>query len=151
MTPQQEAFLVECCAAAAAAGHVFPQMAACESALESNYGQSELALRGRNLFGEKISHPPTTKTLSLPTREYLNGKWVTVQAQWCVFDTLEDCFRARMALLRRLAPAYPNYALALAATTPEAFVTAVSRTWSSDPRRAGKVLAIYRENGELFV
>ena len=70
---------------------------------------------------------------------------MTVQAQWAVFESLTACFAARMALLRRLSPEYPNYAAALKAGTPEDFVTLVSKSWSSDPRRAEKVLAVYQE------
>src|ERR1700761_5944697 len=73
-------FLAKAVAAAKAAGHVWPEYAACEAALESAWGGSELAVQANNLFGQKQAHLPLagTETLTLPTREYLHGAWVTV-------------------------------------------------------------------------
>ncbi len=150
-TPQDE-FLLKATAAARAAGHLFPDYAACEVALESGWGLSQLAVEANNLFGQKQAHPPLagTETLNLPTREFLHGAWVTVQAAWVKFPDWESCFRERMALLRSLAAAWPNYGAALQATTGEQFITEVSRTWSTDPARAGKVLAVYDYHRAVF-
>lgn len=143
-TPQTE-FLLRATAAARSAGHLFPDYAACEAALESGWGFSRLATEANNLFGQKQAHPPLhgTETFMLSTREFLHGAWVAVQAAWVKFPDWESCFRERVALLRSLAAAWPNYEAALRATTGEQFITEVSRTWSTDPARAGKVLAIY--------
>jgi flagellum-specific peptidoglycan hydrolase FlgJ len=141
----QEEFLVKATAAARAAGHVFPEYAACEAALESGWGMSHLAVEANNLFGQKQAHPPIagTETLALPTREYLHGAWIAVHANWVKFEDWAACFRGRMALLHALSEAYPNYRTALAAATGEQFIAEVSKTWSTDPARAGKVLAVY--------
>jgi len=145
MPTLQEEFLLRAAAAARAAGHLYPSFAACEAALESGWGHSRLAVEANNLFGQKQAHPPLpgTETLALPTREFLHGAWVPVQASWVKFADWESCFRERMTLLRSLARAWPNYRKALAAKTGEQFIAAVSRTWSTDPARAGKVLAVY--------
>ena len=150
-TPQDE-FLLKAAAAARAAGHLFPNYAACEAALESGWGHSYLAVEANNLFGQKQAHPPLrgTDTVNLPTREFLHGAWVAVQAAWVKFPDWASCFRERMALLRALAVAWPNYGAALRATTGEQFITEVSRTWSTDPGRAGKVLAVYDYHRPLF-
>jgi flagellum-specific peptidoglycan hydrolase FlgJ len=87
----------------------------------------------------------------MPTQEFLNGRWVTVVARWTRFADQAACFRARMALLRRLEHSYPAYARALVATTGETFVEEVSRAWSTDPKRAAKVLAIYRQHCASFL
>lgn len=152
MIALQEAFLRKAAAAARTAGHLFPEYAACEAALESGWGQSHLATAANNLFGQKQAHPPLpgTQTLSLPTREFLHGAWVAVQANWVEFPDWEACFTERMALLRSLARGYPNYGAALAATTGEQFITLVSRTWSTDPARAGKVLDVYDHHRAAF-
>lgn len=150
-SPQAQ-FLLHAAAAAHRAGHLFPDYAACEAALESGWGRSALAAEGNNLFGQKQAHPPLagTETLLLPTREFLHGAWVEISAAWVKFADLEACFRERMALLRSLAGAWPNYRNALAAATGEQFIADVSRSWSTDPTRAAKVLAIYREHRALF-
>lgn len=151
MTPQQQ-FLLSARDAAAAAEHPFPEYAACEAALESGWGHSTLALQANNLFGQKQSVPPIagTTTLVLPTREFIRGVWVVIQAKWAQFPALAACFAARVALLKRLAPGFPHYKAALAATTGEQFIVEVSKTWSTDPNRAGKVLQLHDEYAAFF-
>jgi flagellum-specific peptidoglycan hydrolase FlgJ len=144
MTPTE--FLEKAATAARLAGHVFPEYAACETALESAWGSSALALHANNLFGQKQSHPPRGESLSLPTRECLHGAWLTVQAQWMVFSNWQDCFAQRMTLLRALEAGYPHYQAALGAQNGEQFVTQVSKSWSTDPERADKVLSVYRKH-----
>jgi flagellum-specific peptidoglycan hydrolase FlgJ len=158
-TPQ-DSFLRQVSAAARAAGHIFPEYAACEAALESTWGQSRLAREANNLFGQKqsIQTHSTEATegvllpaLLMPTQEFLHGRWVTVTAQWTRFADQTACFRARMDLLRRLSGSYAGYQRALAATTGEIFIEEVSRVWSTDPQRATKVLAIHRQHSASFL
>ena len=153
MSGVQEEFLRKASDAAAAAGHMFPEYAACEAALESAWGLSHLAARANNLFGQKQSHPAHegTETISLPTREYLHGAWTTVPANWIVFAGWQACFEERMKLLHTLESAYPHYAAALKAKNGEEFITEVSKSWSTDPQRAGKVLSIYDHHQAVFV
>ena len=141
----QDDFLTKAAAAARASGHLFPEYAACEAALESGWGMSHLAVEANNLFGQKQAHPPLpgTDTVSLPTREFLHGAWVVVQANWVKFPDWAACFKERMALLQSLSEVWPHYKTALSATTGEQFITEVSKTWSTDPARAGKVLSVY--------
>jgi flagellum-specific peptidoglycan hydrolase FlgJ len=167
-TTLQDNFLRNASAAACAAGHIFPEFAACEAALESTWGQSRLAREANNLFGQKQSLEkqspekqftdsidgcaiPDAGVLAMPTQEFLHGRWVTVVARWARFTDAAACFRARMALLRRLEHSYPAYGRALAATTGEAFIEEVSRAWSTDPQRAAKVLAIHRQHCASFL
>jgi flagellum-specific peptidoglycan hydrolase FlgJ len=139
----QEEFLTKASAAARAGGHLFPEYAACEAALESAWGMSRLATDANNLFGEKQSHPPIGDSLDLPTKEYLHGAWVWVPAVWAKFADWQSCFAARMALLERLAKAYPAYEAALGAKDGESFVKLVSKRWSTDPERGAKVLEVW--------
>ncbi|HEY3989477.1 MAG TPA: glucosaminidase domain-containing protein [Acidobacteriaceae bacterium] len=152
-TTPQDAFLRNASAAAGAAGHIFPDYAACEAALESTWGRSRLAREANNLFGQKQSLDAIdgAGAIALPTQEFLHGRWVTVTAHWARFADQAACFRARMALLRRLEHDYSAYARALAATTGEVFIEAVSRAWSTDPERAQKVLAIHRQHSASFL
>lgn len=120
-------------------------MAACEAALESDYGTSALARLGFNLFGTKQHVHPIYGTLNLPTKEYINGEWEPQIGRWVQYENVEECFADRMETLRRLQDIYPEYQAALTATTPEAYISAVSKRWSTDPERATKVLAIYSE------
>jgi flagellum-specific peptidoglycan hydrolase FlgJ len=145
MTPENKAFLCRAMQAAERAGHIFPEMAACEAALESGYGRSELAAKDNNLFGTKQHLHPIYGTHSLPTREFLDGKWLALNSNWIVYPDWAACFADRMATLKRLASVYPHYKNALAAGSATTYVMEVSETWSTDPKRGEKVLAIYDE------
>ena len=145
MTPVD--FLTKALAGATASGHAWPEYAACEAALETGWGGSGLCQRANNLFGQKQG-PQTAglPTITIPTREFIHGQWVVVDAVWPVFASWADSFSARMELLTALAGEYPNYAAALAASNGEDFVTEVSKTWSTDPTRGAQVLAIHRRH-----
>lgn len=146
MTQQeQKQWLGEISEAAELARHPFPEYAACEAALESDYGQTGLATADKNLFGCKQHWHPVYGTVWLPTREFLSGQWVTVDAAFVRYPNFQACFQDRLQTLERLAPRYPHYRAALAAKTGEEFVTEVSKTWSTDPLRSEKVLKIYHD------
>jgi flagellum-specific peptidoglycan hydrolase FlgJ len=145
MDVHKQQFLTKAKQQAEAAAHIFPSMAACEAALESGYGVSGLAIADNNLFGMKQHQHPIYGTHVLPTKEFVNKEWIVVNANWIHYPDMAACFTDRMNTLRRLSTAYPHYAAALAAPDAVAFVTEVSRTWSTDPNRAAKVIAIYRD------
>ena len=148
-TEAQLAFLTEAAQGARAAGHPFPDMAACEAALESTWGTSQLALNACNLFGQKANG--SQESISLPTQEFLGGKWVTVLARWVRFHSLQESFAARIDLIRRAAGEYPQtYGAALHAQSAEEFVTLVSKTWSTDPARAAKCKVIYNAHKDTL-
>lgn len=142
MTPQEHAFLNSAFAAAREFGP-FAEMVACEAALESRYGTSELAIKANNLFGMKAHRDMIYQRLTLPTKEFIGGKWIDTTADWVLYPSWDECFADRVATLKRLAPYYPHYAAALKAASPVTYVLEVSRTWSTDPKRAEKVLDIY--------
>ncbi len=146
-------FLTRAVVAARQGGHIFPEMAACEAALESGWGQSRLARIANNLFGEKQDreHNEGIGTLALPTREYLHGRWISVDALWIKFPDWPSSFAARMEILRALSSEFPAYNQALHASNAQQFVQLVSERWSTDPQRAAKVLSIYDEHQSLLV
>ncbi len=145
MSLVQQDWIITTADAAQQAGHIFPEMAACEAALESAFGQSQLAREGKNLFGTKLHGHPVIGSLRLPTKEFTNDEWVVVSADWMDYASFAECFSDRMATLSRLAPYYPNYQLALTAGNAIDYVTAVSKTWATDPERAAKCIAIYNQ------
>lgn len=147
MTPSE--FIPRALTAAYQGQHIFPEYAVCEAALESNWGNSELAIKASNLFGQKQSHSYgaiTYPVLELPTHEWDAGQMVATVAKWPIFPNWQTSFSERMVLLIRLAPAYIHYANALKAVDGESFVREVSQTWSTDPNRADKVLEIYNSH-----
>jgi flagellum-specific peptidoglycan hydrolase FlgJ len=143
MTDAQKTFLDKATAAATQAAHPFPRMAACEAALESGYGLSGLASEDNNLFGMKQHRHPEYGTVSLPTKEFEQGEWVAVTAEWVRYPDWQTCFFDRVSTLTRLSTAYPHYAAALRAMDVDTYIREVSASWSTDPARADKCLAIY--------
>lgn len=151
MDPLKRDFITRCSVAARMVAHPFPDMAGCEAAHESQkpgvvpFTLSQLALEANNLFGMKAHQHNDFGVVHLPTKEFLSGEWTTVSAAFEKYPTLDDCFEDRYATLRRLSPIYPHYKAALEATDAKTFILEVSRTWSTDPKRALKVIAIYDE------
>lgn len=138
MTPDE--FLTKAKCAASDAGHPWPEYAACEAALESNWGKSGLAIRGNNLFGQK--HGFTTSewpSLDMPTWEVIKGVRIATTAKFAKFPDWATCFKERHELLQRKSA----YAPALKAETGVDFVRLVSKVWATDPDRADKVLRIH--------
>ncbi len=148
MTNQERTtFLEKAYSAALRSGHIFPGAAAAETAVESAWGTSQLAIKANNLFGLKKPAAWTGPVLSLQTREYLKGEWVTVPAEWPIFADWSECFTERMNTLHRVA----RYAPALAAKTPEEFIALVSAEWATNPHRGRAVLQTYRAHSNLLV
>jgi len=141
----QRAFLDKASAEAEKVNHPFPAMAAAEAALESSWGNSQLAREANNLFGMKQHAHPICGTMNLPTKEFLDGRWLSCTSQWVDYPDWASCFADRLATLQRLSNAYPHYKAALDAQDAETYVRQVSMTWSTDPQRADKVLSIYRD------
>jgi flagellum-specific peptidoglycan hydrolase FlgJ len=145
MNSVQRQFLDLASAQAVKANHPFPQMAACEAALESTWGHSELAREANNLFGMKQHAHAIYGTMTLPTHEFIGGEWKACSANWVKYSDWRSCFADRLATLERLSNAYPHYKAAIDAKDAHTYITEVSKTWSTDPNRALKVEGIYAE------
>ena len=145
LTAEQKEFLDKCKLAASTSGTAFPTMVACEAALESAWGKSGLAQEDNNLFGVKQHLHPEYPTANLPTKEFEKGEWTECIAHWVRYPDWASCFADRNKTLTRLAHVYPHYANALSASTAENYIREVSKTWSTDPHRADKVLDIYHQ------
>lgn len=133
MNDSQRQFLDRATAEAEKANHPFPKMAACEAALESSWGHSQLAREGSNLFGMKQHAHAVYGTMNLPTREFLDSAWHVVSANWVKYPDWASCFADRLATLQRLSNALPHYKAALNAQDPRSYVIQVSESWSTDP------------------
>jgi hypothetical protein len=137
-------------AAARASGCIFPAAQACEAIVESAWVTSQLGRQDNNLFGMKQHAHPEFGTVNLPTREYLGHRWIVENDAFVKYPTVAACFADRQRTLQGLAPHFPHYAAALAARTPEDFLTAVSQTWSTDPHRAATCIAILHANAAVL-
>lgn len=144
-------FFARAVPSAIAGGHIWPGYAVCEAALESAWGESELARRANNLFGQKQGQcTRSLPTIELPTKEWQNGALVPTTAVWPIFPDWATSFSERMDVLYTLADSIAAYASALAQLDGAHFVIEVSRAWSTDPRRAANVLIIHADHAPLI-
>ena len=75
---------------------VLPSLTIAQAILESNWGKSTLSRDNKNLFG--IKGPGET----YQTKEFINGKWITVAANFRTYDTFEGSVRDHNAMLKRM-------------------------------------------------
>lgn len=122
-----------------------PSVAAAQAALESGWGRSQLARKYNNLKGVKAGSSWAGKTVELPTREVLNGQWVTTTAIWRVYDSWEHAFADYGELIRRV---YPH--AAEVADDAKAFLEALTSgrlKYATDPNYTQKIWRIIRDYG----
>ncbi len=125
---------------AAAGSNIFPAVILSVAALESGYAGSTLSNTYNNFFGRKAEKSWTGKTVTLPTKEVLDGKTVTVNAKFKWYDTAEDGFRDYVRLMQT---ARYNNAGVNDADTPEEQVTLIRAAgYATDPNYASKVISI---------
>jgi Mannosyl-glycoprotein endo-beta-N-acetylglucosaminidase len=106
---------------------------------ESDWGQSELATADRNLFGIKGAGPAGTDMR--PTREYENGAWVSLDAPFRVYRNIAESITDHGRLLAT-GTAY-QHAMA-SRHLPDAFATALTGVYATDPDYGGSLIALMR-------
>jgi flagellum-specific peptidoglycan hydrolase FlgJ len=156
-----EDFLLKMYAAAESAAHIFPDYAACEAALETEWGTNKLFVMGNNVFGSKQARVPVYLNMPVSEKQMLGDTEIVITTNYVRFPQVADAFTYRMDTLRR----YPAiYSTALNATDGTTFINEVcgywqrqgtplehyQGRWAADPDRASKVLAIYAEHSAIF-
>src|SRR5690348_8542133 len=106
---------------------------------ESGWGQSALAIRDHNLFGIKGSGPAGSD--ALPTREYENGHWVTVTAQFRVYHNVAQSIADHSELLAN----GPSYQHAMASRHhADAFASNLTGVYATDPEYGSTLISIMK-------
>ncbi len=110
-----------------------------DAALESGWGKSLLSVQGFNLFGVKADSSWKGATLTMQTREYLNGQWIMVPALWRKysdwFGSISD--HAQFLLTN------PRYKPCFSGKTGVGFALAVQAAgYATDPDYASKLISI---------
>ena len=106
---------------------------------ESGWGQSALAIRDHNLFGIKGTGPAGSD--ALPTREYENGQWVTVTAQFRVYHNVAESIADHSELLAT----GPSYQHAMANRhAPDAFATHLTGVYATDPQYGATLITLMK-------
>src|SRR5580765_1780326 len=115
-----------------------------QAAVESSWLTSQLAIQAKNVFGIKATSSWTGKILAMPTKEYVNGHIVTVDANWRCYDS----YAASLADHANFFVVNPRYAKALAVKGDAAqFAAAIQAAgYSTNPGYADLLMAIIRSN-----
>jgi flagellum-specific peptidoglycan hydrolase FlgJ len=125
---------------------VNPEVVIAQAVLESGWGGSELTKVANNYFGMKAGTTWKGKTVIMPTQEFINGSWVTVDAKWQAFDSAEDCF----AEYEKFISERPHFADALQhSNNPEEYVKALvdgDLKYATDPSYVSKIMATVKAN-----
>ena len=114
-----------------------------QALLESGRGESGLAKKGNNFFGIKGKGPAGSVTM--PTKEYLNGRWVTVNADFRKYNSPAESFTDHGKFLRknsRYAPAFKHM------DDGKQFAREIHKAgYATDPGYANKLIGIMKEYG----
>lgn len=133
-------FLTAAFAAAKAAGHIFPDWAACEAAYASKFGTTEVAVKGNNLFDFRVParRGPGTLTVTIE-----NAKQASVRR---AFANWQDCFQYRALWMQAVTMFY----LVRRAKTGDEYIREMNKLASDPGTYEAKVRAIYTANAELW-
>lgn len=108
-----------------------------QAILESNYGKSGLSVHNKNLFGIK------GKGESYPTKEFVNGQWITVMANFRSYETFEGSIKDHNEMLKRM----KRYRAVIGEREWRKACQAVAAAgYATDPNYANKLIAIIQAN-----
>lgn len=122
---------------------ILPSIALAQAILESDWGQSQLAIDAYNLFGVKGEYKGMF--VSVPTKEFENDKWIEIMDDFRKYPSFQESFDDHAALLNskyyrtvKNAKDYKEAALALQ-----------TMGYATDPNYAEKLIEMI-ETYELY-
>ena len=111
----------------------FPSVALAQAALESGWGESELA-RVNNLFGRKCTDQ--THCVAKLTPEFRSNRWVQEYHWFAAYVSVRDAFKDYVDKYER--PIYADKDF----SSPQAFIRSVAGRYATDPGYAGKIISL---------
>lgn len=119
---------------------VLPSITAAQSALESNWGRSQAAIKANNLFGVKGAYKG--QSVVMPTQEWVGG-WVTINAAFAKYPS----WNVSVDLYGQLIGQTKTYKSAIGKTDPSDQIMAIwSSGYATDPSYPGKIMSIVNAN-----
>jgi len=109
---------------------LLPETMLSQASVESNWGASDLSAKYNNFFGIKKYPAYRGSTVKMPTKEYLGGRWVAVQADFCWWPSVTEGFRGWVHFLQQ----NPRYAKVFQQNTAEAQIRELKAAgYATDP------------------
>lgn len=123
---------------------VLPSITLAQAALESNWGRSQLADLGNNLFGIKAGRDWQGFTITMTTTEVIHGRSERVKASFRRYASWEESIFDHGRFLR----GNPRYSRCFLCQTPAAFAQALQDAgYATDPEYAAKLRKIIESHG----
>nr|AAK13250.1 N-acetyl muramidase [Leuconostoc citreum] len=121
---------------------VIASISIAQAILESDWHTSTLSPQYNNLFGIKAD--AGQKSVVLPTQEFQNGEWVTIQGRFAAYDSWQESMKAHAELLYHgTSWNAAQYQHVLAAKDYQAAANALTKDgYATDPTYAEKLIAI---------
>nr|WP_057876935.1 glycoside hydrolase family 73 protein [Liquorilactobacillus aquaticus] len=115
-----------------------------QAALESNWGQSQLASKYHNLFGVKSN---AADAQLMTTSEYVNGQWITVKAKFATYKDWNESIEAHTQLfVNGTEWDQGHYQTVLTAKNYQEAAAALQKQgYATDPGYAKKLIQIIQE------
>ena len=125
---------------------ILPSVVMAQAILESGWGTSDKAIKANNLFGIKAANDWTGPTVTLPTKEYVNDKWITIDAKWRKYPSWGHSIVDHAQFLKER----PRYKSIIGNTDYKAVCNELQKAgYATDPTYANKLISVIEAN-KLF-
>jgi len=126
---------------------MLPETVLCQSAIESGYGQSLLASKYNNYFGIKAGSSWKGDFVLLPTKEFVNGAYITINAKFRRYSS----FTASVSDYINFLKVNPRYANVFTKTSILGQLQALqSAGYATAPNYANVIYGIYLSNMDVI-
>ncbi|MGY3742602.1 glycoside hydrolase family 73 protein [Leuconostoc inhae] len=124
---------------------VIASISIAQAILESDWHTSTLSTQYNNLYGIKAD--ANQKSVVLPTQEFENGQWITIQGRFAAYDTWQASMKAHAKLLYHgTSWNTEQYEHVLQARDYKSAAQALTQDgYATDPMYAKKLIAIIQE------
>lgn len=109
---------------------ILPSLVVAMAIKKSGWGKSKLASKNHNYFGMKWTTKCGTKWVEYNTKEFVDGKYVTVKAKFRSYDTIEEGIQG----FYKFITGYKRYANLIGETGPAVACTKIQADgWATAP------------------
>ena len=111
-----------------------------QAILETGWGTSELAIKGKNYFGIKAHRGPGTAGIVwINTPEFVNGRWIRINAAFRSYNTMAESFDDSSRYIK----GSDRYRRCFETKDPKEFARRLQAAgWATDPTYADKLIRI---------
>lgn len=124
---------------------IFNSVTIAQACLESDFGQSDLARGGRNLFGIKASYPWTGPVFNKDSMEERDGVTKPENSDFRSYASFEGSIKDHATFFESTEARKKAYAKALNASTPEEQANALTGIYATDSKYGTKLINLINQ------